>query len=59
MIGERLSDLLAVRSGLRDRKITRSDILKFIHTHLWNYLFAKDADLIEKSAKNDNECKYT
>lgn len=50
-------ELLVWRDRNPKRETRVLSILYFIHTALWKGLFGKQADSLEKSTENEDECK--
>lgn len=48
-IGARLLELLSFREKIPRRKCHIIDILKFIHSTVWPYMFGKTADSLEQA----------
>ncbi len=62
-VGEKLLELLCYRqsfhsSGGPKREKNLIALLQWIHNFVWKYLLNKQADGLEKSVENDNECKH-
>lgn len=49
-IGVRILELLSYREKLLRRKPECLDILRFIHSTVWPYLFGKNADDLQQAA---------
>ena len=56
-VGTRFLELITWREKNNRREISVLDILYFIHTTVWKALFGKQADSLEKSTENNDECK--
>ena len=55
-VGTRLLELIVWRDKNSKRETRVLGILYFIHTTVWKTLFGKQADTLEKSTENENEC---
>lgn len=55
-VGLRMLELLVWRDRNPKRETRMLSILYFIHTALWKGLFGKQADSLEKSTENEDEC---
>lgn len=56
-VGLRMLELLVWRDRNPKREVRVLSILYFIHTALWKGLFGKQADSLEKSTENEDECR--
>lgn len=56
-VGSRVLELLAWREKVAKREIKVINVLYFIHSTVWKALFGKQADSLEKSTENEDECK--
>lgn len=56
-VGRRSAELIfwRERPGRRETKLLQA--LMFVHTQVWKALFGKQADSLEKSTENADECK--
>ncbi|CAD7699517.1 unnamed protein product [Ostreobium quekettii] len=54
-IGRRLLELLTYREKAPKRKTRLLDLLKFVHTTVWPYMFGKTADSLEQANAADDE----
>ncbi|GMH35375.1 hypothetical protein BSKO_03243 [Bryopsis sp. KO-2023] len=54
-IGQRLLELLTYREKVPRRKCHIIDILKFIHSTVWPYMFGKTADSLEQANAAEDE----
>lgn len=50
-------ELLTWRERNAKREIKVLGVLYFIHSVVWKALFGKQADSLEKSTENEDECK--
>jgi hypothetical protein len=57
-VGLRMLELLVWRDRNPKREVRVLSILYFIHTALWKGLFGKQADSLEKSTENEDECTF-
>jgi hypothetical protein len=58
-VGSRVLELLAWREKVAKREIKVINVLYFIHSTVWKALFGKQADSLEKSTENEDECKIS
>jgi len=56
-VGIRALDLLVWRDKNSKRETRVLGMLYFIHTTVWKTMFGKQADSLEKSTENEDECK--
>lgn len=56
-MGVRALDLLIWRDKNSKRETRVLGMLYFIHTTVWKTLFGKQADSLEKSTENEDECR--
>lgn len=56
-MGVRALDLLVWRDKNSKRETRVLGMLYFIHTTVWKTLFGKQADSLEKSTENEDECR--
>ncbi|WBW70591.1 TRAPP I, II and III complex subunit Trs31 [Schizosaccharomyces osmophilus] len=54
-VGQRLVELVIWRERNPRREIRILNILQYIHSTLWKYLFGRHADSLEKSKENEDE----
>ena len=54
-IGQRMSELVAVREKLTRRETRIESMLFFVQNTIWKHLFNKEADNLEKSNDDDDE----
>ena len=55
-VGIRALDLLVWRDKNSKRETRVLGMLYFIHTAVWKTMFGKQADSLEKSTENEDEC---
>lgn len=55
-VGQRLLELIVCREKNSKRETRILGILQFVHSNVWKALFGKQADSLEKSRDNDDEC---
>jgi hypothetical protein len=58
-VGIRALDLLVWREKNSKRETRVLGMLYFIHTTVWKAMFGKQADSLEKSTENEDECMLT
>jgi hypothetical protein len=51
-------ELLTWREKVAKRETRVLGVLYFIHNVVWKALFGKQADSLEKSTENEDECKW-
>lgn len=56
-VGIRMLELLTWREKNAKRETKVLGVLYFIHSVVWKALFGKQADSLEKSTENEDECK--
>lgn len=56
-VGQRVLELVAVREKYNRRETRVVQILQYISNNIWRYLFGKNADSLERSMENEDECK--
>lgn len=57
-VGQRVLELVAVREKYNRRETRVVQILQYISNNIWKYLFGKNADSLERSMENEDECAY-
>jgi hypothetical protein len=55
-VGQRVLELVAVREKYSRRETRVVQILQYISNNIWKYLFGKNADSLERSMENEDEC---
>ena len=56
-IGQKALELISIRERITKREIRLVTMLQYISTVFWKFLFSKQADNLEKSIENDDECR--
>jgi hypothetical protein len=56
-IGVRLLELISFREKNFKRETKLIGIISFIHGNVWRVMFGKQADALERSSEQDDECK--